>query len=119
MRSLIIATVCVSFTGCWSAGDKSQVVAYTALDQEFSEPIFADFTKETGIQVLPKFDTESTKTVGLTVAIEQEASRPRCDVFWNNEIINTLRLEQKGLLDVYRSPMGEKYPEMFRGANGT
>jgi iron(III) transport system substrate-binding protein len=40
-------------------------------------------------------------------------------VFWNNEIINTLRLEKKGLLDVYRSPVGEKYPEMFRSANGT
>lgn len=111
--------VCTTLTGCWSSGGKPQVVAYTALDQEFSEPIFADFSKETGIQVLPKFDTESTKTVGLAMAIEQEAARPRCDVFWNNEIINTLRLEKKGLLEVYRSPAGEKYPEMFRGAGGT
>lgn len=119
MRLFATIIMCLSLTGCWSAGDKPQVVAYTALDQDFSEPIFADFTKETGIQVLPKFDTESTKTVGLTVAIEQEAARPRCDVFWNNEIINTLRLEKKGLLDVYRSPVGEKYPEMFRSADGT
>jgi iron(III) transport system substrate-binding protein len=119
MRWLTAVLCCVSLTGCWSSGGKPQVVAYTVLDQEFSEPIFADFTKETGIQVLPKFDTESTKTVGLTAALEQEANRPRCDVFWNNEIINTLRLEQKGLLDVYRSPVGESYPEMFRGADGT
>ena len=50
---------------------------------------------ETGIVVRPKFDTESTKTVGLTQAIIAERERPRCDLFWNNEILNTLRLERQ------------------------
>ena len=40
-------------------------------------------------------------------------------MFWNNEILNTLRLEEKGLLDVYRSPAAEAYPEMFRSPDGT
>ena len=26
-----------------------------------------------------------------------EANRPRCDLFWNNEILNTIRLKEKGL----------------------
>ena len=55
-----------------------------------------DFEKASGIRVLPKYDVESTKTVGLTAAIIAEAARPRCDVFWNNEILNTLRLEAEG-----------------------
>ncbi len=103
--------------GCGSSSH-SEVVVYTALDREFSEPVLDDFTKATGTRVRAKYDDESTKTVGLTSVINQEAGRPRCDVFWNNEIIHALRLAEKGLLDVYRSPAGEAYPEMFRDSEG-
>jgi len=102
---------------CGCSGD-ADVVVYTALDREFSEPILEDFTKETGLKVEPKYDIESTKTVGLTQAIIGEANRPRCDVFWNNEILNTLRLQEKGLLEVYHSPAAESYPENFRSKDG-
>jgi iron(III) transport system substrate-binding protein len=95
-----------------------EVVVYAALDREFSEPVLASFTRETGIQVLPKYDIESTKTVGLTAAIMAETNRPRCDVFWNNEILNTLRLEEKGLLEAYSSPAAASFPEMYRSPSG-
>ena len=36
--------------------------------------------------------------MGLTNLIITEAEQPRCDLFWNNEILNTLRLKEKGLL---------------------
>jgi iron(III) transport system substrate-binding protein len=88
--------------GCWSGSILNQVVVYTALDDVFSEPILADFARESGIEVLPKFDAESTKTLGLTTDLIAEAGRPRCDVFWNNEILNTLRLEAKGRAEVDR-----------------
>lgn len=106
------------FAGC-STRAKDEVVVYAALDREFSEPCLDDFGKATGIKVLPKYDDESTKTVGLTNILIQEGNRPRCDVFWNNEILNTLRLEQKGLLDAYHSPAAKAYPEMYRSAEGT
>ena len=112
-------------TGCGKQGGPEasqasrEVVVYTALDSEFSEPILQDFSKETGVTAQSKFDTESTKTVGLTQALMAEARRPRCDVFWNNEILNTLRLEREGLLDVYRSPASEAYPELWRSPTGT
>ena len=95
-----------------------EVVVYAALDSEFSEPIFQDFTAETGIAVAPKFDTEATKTVGLAQAIMAEKKRPRCDVFWNNEILNTLRLRQKDLLAAYQSPLAESYPAMYHSSDG-
>src|SRR5205807_3016540 len=104
--------------GCWSPA-QPEVVVYAALDREFAEPVLQRFTKETGIRVLAKYDEESTKTVGLTNALMQEAGRPRCDVFWNNEIINTLRLEQKELLSAYHSPPAAAYPPMVRSADGT
>jgi iron(III) transport system substrate-binding protein len=98
---------------------ENEVVVYAALDSEFSQPILDDFARETGIQVRPKFDVESTKTVGLTQAIIEEANRPRCDVFWNNEILNTLRLEQQGLLAAYHPEIAKQYPEMYRSPEGT
>lgn len=104
--------------GCKHAST-DEVVVYTALDREFSEPVLEKFTADTGISALPKYDVESTKTVGLTQAIISESGRPRCDVFWNNEILHTLRLKKLGLLDVYTSPSAAAFPEMYRSADGS
>lgn len=109
----LILTMC----GCWSAAP-SEVVVYTALDREFSEPIFHEFEAAHAVEVQPKFDVESTKTVGLANAIVQERNRPRCDVFWNNEILHTLRLEKLGLLQPYSLPQAEKFPENYRSPEG-
>lgn len=120
MRScpIVLALVAAhALAGCWR-GSSQEVVVYAALDREFSEPVLNDFAQATGIQVLPKYDDESTKSVGLTSSIIAESNRPRCDVFWNNEVLNTLRLEQKGLLDAYHSPAAAAYPEMYRSPEG-
>ncbi|MGI9427374.1 MAG: extracellular solute-binding protein, partial [Bythopirellula sp.] len=102
-----------------SMGAGPSVVVYTALDQDFSQPVFEEFTRQTGIDVLAKYDTESTKTVGLTQALFAERERPRCDLFWNNEIVNTLRLDQAGLLAGYASPAAAAYPEAYRSRQHT
>ncbi|MGH7135642.1 MAG: extracellular solute-binding protein, partial [Pirellulales bacterium] len=100
--------------GCLNP-QSNEVVVYSALDAEFSQPILDDFEQATRIKPLAKFDAESTKTVGLTQAIMAEGSqRTRCDVFWNNEILNTLRLEERGLLAEYRPKRADDYPEMYR-----
>lgn len=113
----VLVPLVLALAGCSSG--QNEVVVYAALDREFSEPILNDFTKATGIAVVAKYDVESTKTVGLTQAIIAESNRPRCDVFWNNEVLNSLRLEEKGLLAVYRSPVAESYPDYFRSKSGT
>jgi iron(III) transport system substrate-binding protein len=119
VRFLIVGVLALAgAAGCGSRGPR-EVVVYTALDQDFSEPIFGEFARETGIVVRPKFDTESTKTVGLTNVIIAEAQRPRCDLFWNNEILNTLRLERHGLLRPYQSPAAADYPPSARSPDGT
>jgi iron(III) transport system substrate-binding protein len=103
--------------GCGKS-EPPEVVVYTALDQEFAQPIFEKFTRDTGIVVKTKYDAESTKTVGLTQAIMAESKRPRCDLFWNNEILNTERLERAGLLRAYNSPAGAAYPASARSPKG-
>ena len=110
----------IACAGCTS-DPRPEIVVYSALDSQFSEPLLKQFETESGVRVRARFDTESTKTVGLTEAIINEcrAGNPRCDVFWNNEILHTLRLEKLGLLDVYVSPAHTSYPEMFRSPHGT
>ncbi len=98
-------------------GDR--VVAYVALDQAFSESVLKEYEARTGVEIVPKYDVESTKTVGLTNLILQEASRPRCDLFWNNEILNTLRLKKAGLLRPFEPAHAEEIPEMYKAKDGT
>jgi iron(III) transport system substrate-binding protein len=101
--------------GC---GSRPEVVVYTSLDKEFSGSILAEYGASNGLNVRPKYDAESTKTVGLTSLIESERSRPRCDLYWNNEIIHTLRLDKKGLLAPFRPANAADYPATFRDPNG-
>jgi iron(III) transport system substrate-binding protein len=95
------------------------VVVYAALDKEFSQPLLEEFGKQTGIKVLGKYDVESNKTVGLANEIIANASRPRGDLFWNNEILHTIRLEKLGLLETYRSPLAEKFRQQFVSKEGS
>src|SRR5881392_1994883 len=89
--------------GC-GPSHKNRVVVYCAHDREFAEPILHDFAKETGLEVVPRWDTEANKSVGLYEDLVRERDRPRCDVHWNNEILATIRLERQGILQAYQSP---------------
>lgn len=108
-----IAGFFVGLSGCRPA--KPEVIVYAALDRTFSEPILEDFERQTGIRVRVKYDTESTKSVGLTSQIIAESrGRTRCDVFWNNEILNTLRLDGLDLLAPVRPAARDEFPDEFR-----
>jgi len=113
---MAVAIGCV-LTGCWSKTDR-EVIVYAALDRQFSEPILDDFAAAEGINVRAKYDIESTKTVQLVSAIMGEQRRPRCDLFWNNEILHTLRLQRAGLLDAYIVPSADDFLATYRDANG-
>ena len=110
--TLIAVGVTMATAGCIRKAD-NEVVVYAALDREFSEPILDDLEKELGVKVLTKFDQESNKTVGLVTGIIQNGDHPQCDVFWNNEIMHTMRLQKLGLLAVSRSPRAEHLPAQF------
>ncbi len=87
-------------SGCVQRAE-SDVVVYSALDEEFAAPILDAFERTTDQEtsVIRKFDVESTKTVGLVNRIIAEKEAPICDLFWNNEIMHTVRLQKLGLLE--------------------
>lgn len=109
----VLTVVILVFLGCGKA-EPPVVNVYLALDEEFARPTLADFTHATQVVVRSKPDVESTKSVGLAQTIIAERERPRCDLFWNNEILNTIRLEHAGLLRPYNSPHAAAFPAKDR-----
>lgn len=87
----------------WLQHKTPSVVVYASQDEVFAEPIFKDFEKQTGIRVLPVYDSEAVKTVGLANRLLAEASHPQCDVFWNNEELRTRELAAR---NVFRETNG-------------
>ncbi len=94
------------------------VVVYTALDQVYSEPILKAFEERTGIRVEVVYDAESAKTTGLVNRLIARRDRPDCDVWWNNEPIQTARLAERGLLEKYESPAAARIPAAMRDPQG-
>ena len=98
--------------------DYRKVVLYCSVDQAIAEPIIAEFEKRTGIDVLTRFDTEASKTVGLVQRIRAEAASPIADVFWSNEIFHTIRLARESLLAYYKSDSTKDWPEQYADMDG-
>jgi iron(III) transport system substrate-binding protein len=110
--------------GAWLAGRpfgaaaSRALVVYCAHDAEYSEPILKEFERRTGISVLIRFDTEATKTLGLVNLLLQEKSQPRCDVFWNNELLSMLTLKEQGVLAPYRGAGHARIPDRYKDPDG-
>jgi iron(III) transport system substrate-binding protein len=108
-----------AIVGCVPKPENALIV-YSAADREFAEPILAAYGRRNAqTEVIPQFDVESTKTVGLVTRIESESARPRCDVFWNNEIMHILRLESAGLLAPISWDIPRDWPASMRSKQST
>ncbi len=84
--------------------DSTRVVhVYCAQDQVYAEPIFEAFHRSTGIRVLPVFDSEAVKTVGLANRLIAERRHPVADVYWGNE---ELRARQLAAMVIFRETNG-------------
>ena len=101
-----------------SCGSDADVTLYCALDQVHAEALIQRFEQETGLTVRAEFDVEANKTVGLVSRLRAESAATRCDVFWNNEIANTVALGDEGLLEPYQSPSAKDIPAQFKDATG-
>ena len=81
---------------------------------DYSVKFYKTLEEETGLNVRAEYDVESNKTIGMVARLRAEASAPRCDVFWNNEVANTIALGREGLLQPYDSPSAIDIPSGFR-----
>jgi iron(III) transport system substrate-binding protein len=120
---LVLLLLCLIGVGAaWYLLSGPRVVLYCAQDQEFALEVLEEFRHQTGLRVTPKFDTEADKSVSLYLELVKEKDRPRCDVFWNNEILSTIRLQRQGLLQPYASPSAKAlrpFPKSAESGDGT
>lgn len=100
------------------SSNQNALVVYCAHDSIYADSILHEFEKQTGIHVAVRYDTEATKSLGLVELLLQEKAHPRCDVFWNNEVLGTLQLADENLLQPYRGSGYERIPAAFKDADG-
>ncbi len=120
ISKLILCLIVFSmlFLSCSRDDDKNVVVAYIALDMDLSMPILAEFEKQTGIKVLAKFDDELTKTTGLVNAIIGMKDNQKADVFWNNEIVQSIRLKLAGITEECKPENAKDIPAEYKDNEG-
>jgi iron(III) transport system substrate-binding protein len=112
----IAVAVTLGSGGCSS--DPDALVVYCAHDQVFSGQVLRRFERETGIRVVPRFDTEATKSLGLTNLLISEKEHPRCDVFWNNQVLGTVDLRRHGILHPYKGTGYRRIPDSYKDPEG-
>ena len=113
----VVAIVALAYRFGWR-GPTEPLVVYCAHDAVYSEKILLDFQKKTGIRVAAKQDSEATKSLGLVEQIIKEGDAPVCDVFWNNQLLGTLQLQEEGLLLPYKGPGFERIPDGAKDPGG-
>jgi iron(III) transport system substrate-binding protein len=97
------------------ARDRS-VVVYSSTDKEFAELVFKAYEQKTGVKVLPLYDTEETKTAGLTARLVAEKEHPRADVFWSSDTSRAVALVDQQIAAAYASPQAEAIPARYKSS---
>ncbi len=115
---LWITFIGLFLVSCSSTNYEREVVVYTSVDQVFSEPILAEFERETGIKVLPVYDVEAAKTTGLVNRLIAEGANPQADVFWSGEFVQTILLKEAGVLSPYQSSNSTDIPPQYMDPEG-
>jgi iron(III) transport system substrate-binding protein len=127
-RLIILLTMSgvVTITGCRKTeSDNSpvpqtarSVVVYSSADKEFAELIFRAYEQKTGVKVLPLYDTEETKTAGLTARLVAEKDHPKADVFWSSDTSRAVALVGQGIADSYMPKESASIPDRYKSARG-
>jgi iron(III) transport system substrate-binding protein len=107
------------FSACQERATVSEVIAYTSVDQIFSEPIFRYCQERTGLVVRGVFDTEETKSTGVLNRLIAEAANPRADVFWSGDPVRPFVLVERGFVQPYSSAEATALPQTLRAEDGT
>jgi iron(III) transport system substrate-binding protein len=111
------AAAAAGLTGCKPSG--REVVAYTSVDQVFSEPVFRAFEQKAGVRVRAVYDTEETKSTGVLNRLIAEAQNPQADVFWSGDPVRPFQLVKRGLVQPYLSSQAGGLPANARASDGT
>src|SRR5215831_12446754 len=123
MRTLAVVALALLAAACEKpredaalTKDASNVVVYCSADKEFAELIFRAYEAKTGVKVLPLYDTEETKTAGLTARLVAEKGHPRADVFWSSDTSRAVALVEHEVADSYVPKEAAGIPDRYRSS---
>ena len=94
------------------------LVVYCSHDSVFADEVLQKFSAQSGIKVIAKYDTEASKSLGLTEKILFEKDQSECDVYWSNEILSMPALKDAGLLLKYKGQGYSRIPEKYKDPDG-
>ncbi len=115
-----LVLVLAGLQGC-GPEPQGEVVIYSATDREFSAPILGAFhrAEDKRITPAPQYDFGPRVEDGLFNRILAEADAPVADVLWNNEILQTVRLQKAGQLQRRAWKVGADWPPSMLASDGT
>ena len=117
---IAVSTGCLlGLAGCKRSGSQAEeIVVYCGVDEPYASQVFAEFEKQTGLHVAPRYDIESSKSIGLAGKLEGEKDNPHADVWWGSEAFLSGRLVDAGVLEPYTSPSAADIPDQFKDSAG-
>jgi len=113
----VIAGAAVLYWVVWHP-KRDALVVYCSHDSVYAKSILDDFERQTGIPVRVAYDTEATKSLALVDRIIREKDAPQCDVLWNNELLGTVDLKDRGLLQPYMGDGFARIPDAYKDPEG-
>lgn len=101
--------------GCSSdGGSANTVVVYSGRNQELVEPLFEQFTRDTGIEVEARYGDSSD----LALLIDEEGEQSPADVFFSQSPGSTGYLDAKGRLQPIAPAVLDSVPVRFQAKDG-
>jgi iron(III) transport system substrate-binding protein len=125
LRLFIVLVAACVLIGVASCGKRvpPKVFVDVAVDKEIALPIFAEYAKTSGVRVRVKYGSdkgiEAGGTESMVAQIVAEREAPRCDLFWNHEILHTLALDRAGLLRPFSPSSANALPPSARSPHDT
>jgi len=116
MRAVLVGLLALVSSCSPRAND---IIVYASVDEEYARPLFEDFTRRSGLRVLPVLDVEEAKTLGLVHRLLAEKSHPQCDVFWSGDCVRASLLKKEGVLQPFDPRAAAEIPEKWRDPDHT
>jgi iron(III) transport system substrate-binding protein len=106
-------------SGC-TTRTEDRVVVYTAAKQESVQPILDAFERETDgeVRVVAKFDVRPAEAMASLDGSGNSDAPPPCDLYWDNEVLPTIRLQKQGRLQRNALRVPRSWPAKLSASDG-
>ena len=114
----LLTLLCLTISGC-TAEREDRVTVRATVQPESIEPILAAFERESEVEVQTRFAGSPDAIAASSGSAEAAAKIGNADVFWDAGVMNTVRLQKRGLLQPRDFPVDRSWPDSMIASNDT